>query len=524
MKSNHWLTAKGSHHKWFTILVSGIGITLGFGNTTRGQTVGGHVLCINGAPVPGVAVIATQGAQHLTNVTDSSGHYIITANPGNTYAVAPVKSGYTFSPPSTNVTFSIFGSQSFTADFSTPATTPTASFVLDSDPGQFVDATTELVDGFSNPDGADTIVYFQYGLTTSYGSVTPTTDVGSGLAAVAVSNVLSGLTRGANYHVQVVASNRFGQIVGNDATFATSSGVPAATTLPATSVTGRSATLNGSAIPNGENATAWFEWGTTTNYGNITAPQSLGNGTTSVGFTQVLTGVAAATYHFHAVAATIFGTNFGADVSFTMPIFTDIGAGLPGFYNPNFVGAGVAWGDANNDGRLDILGSGMNEVFNIVNQIWLTTSSGFSNVFLDLPNNADHPVAWANFSHQERLDPIFGPEIFDNFGSGFVAHTTPLIRCQPVPAFLEVGDYNNDGGMDVLLANFTGDPLWQLETNGFADDLLTGPTGQPMRWPHTFNCVIGGDYNNDGAPGRFSGRSGGDRKCGDVATLPEYRQ
>ena len=40
-----------------------------------------------------------------------------------------------------------------------------------------------------------------------------------------------------------------------------------------------SATLNGSVNPNGLATTAWFEWGTTTNYGQSTTTTNLGSGT-----------------------------------------------------------------------------------------------------------------------------------------------------------------------------------------------------------------------------------------------------
>jgi hypothetical protein len=44
------------------------------------------------------------------------------------------------------------------------------------------------------------------------------------------------------------------------------------------------ATLHGVANPGGNSATAWFEYGFTTNYGNVTPPQALGNGTSNTNF------------------------------------------------------------------------------------------------------------------------------------------------------------------------------------------------------------------------------------------------
>lgn len=53
---------------------------------------------------------------------------------------------------------------------------------------------------------------------------------------------------------------------------------PFAQTLAASALGATNATLNGVANPVFTNTSAWFEWGTTTNYGNTTAPQSAAAG------------------------------------------------------------------------------------------------------------------------------------------------------------------------------------------------------------------------------------------------------
>src|SRR5262249_11615640 len=55
-------------------------------------------------------------------------------------------------------------------------------------------------------------------------------------------------------------------------------------TLAATGVGGTNATLNGSASALGDPLSAWFEWGTTTNYGNVTPIQAFGSGIISTNF------------------------------------------------------------------------------------------------------------------------------------------------------------------------------------------------------------------------------------------------
>lgn len=96
-------------------------------------------------------------------------------------------------------------------------------------------------------------------------------------------------------------------------------------TLPAIGLGETTATLNGVANPGGANASAWFEWGTTTNYGNATPPQARGSGTSDSNFSQFLAGLSGSTtYHFRAVVSNTFGVVFGANQSFTTPAQTTI--------------------------------------------------------------------------------------------------------------------------------------------------------------------------------------------------------
>lgn len=95
--------------------------------------------------------------------------------------------------------------------------------------------------------------------------------------------------------------------------------LPSATTGTATNVTTNAATLNGSVNPNGAASGGFFQWGTSTSYGNTTLSQVLNSGTTSVAITADLTGLTAGTtYHFRVVATNANGgTSFGNDQSFT---------------------------------------------------------------------------------------------------------------------------------------------------------------------------------------------------------------
>lgn len=85
----------------------------------------------------------------------------------------------------------------------------------------------------------------------------------------------------------------------------------------------------GSVNPGGENATAYFEWGLTTSYGNTTTPQALGNGFFDVPIGEILSGLTiGTTYHYRLVASNPLGTVFSPDATFIAadPPFPTVGA------------------------------------------------------------------------------------------------------------------------------------------------------------------------------------------------------
>jgi subtilisin-like proprotein convertase family protein len=90
--------------------------------------------------------------------------------------------------------------------------------------------------------------------------------------------------------------------------------LPFAFTQPAQSITGTSAQLNGMATPNGLPTIAWFEWGTTTNYGNVTLAVNIGNSYNVVYTTNQISGLLTnVPYHFRLVVSNIFAVVHGFD-------------------------------------------------------------------------------------------------------------------------------------------------------------------------------------------------------------------
>ncbi len=192
-----------------------------------------------------------------------------------------------------------------------PITLPVASITSNS----------AVFNGTLTANGADTLAWFEYGSTTNYGSLTSTTNISSGDNSPAMVIVFaSGLTSGTRSYYQLVASNSLGASLGGDATFG-SLGPPTVTTLAASGVLPASATLNGMVTPNGFDSLAWFQYGTTTNYGGSTSalPVASTNLSPVTVSSQAIALAPGTLYHFRLLGGTPVGTNIGADVIFTTP-------------------------------------------------------------------------------------------------------------------------------------------------------------------------------------------------------------
>ena len=175
--------------------------------------------------------------------------------------------------------------------------------------------------GQINPNGATTSAYFELGTTTSYGRSTTTINAGSGSLPATANANFSGLAANTLHHYRVVAYNSFGTNFGLDATFTTLAGPsipPTVTTQGATNITTSDVRINGQINPNSAATTAYFELGATTNYGMSTSTLNAGSGSSPVSASADFHGLSPGTlYHYRVVAYNSFGTNFGADATFT---------------------------------------------------------------------------------------------------------------------------------------------------------------------------------------------------------------
>jgi len=286
--------------------------------------------------------------------------------------------------------------------------------------------------------------------------------------------------------------------------------LPAATTTAATSVGTTTATLTGTVNPGNLATATWFEWGTTTNYGNFTATNTLAVTNVTLAVSNTLTSLTpGTTYHYRAVASNVLGVSHGTNVSFTTATFANVPiAGLPGVRYSS-----VAWGDYDNDGRLDILLTGLSNVVG-VSQIWRNTGNGFTNVTASvtpgLPGVSLSSVAWGDYDNDGRLDFLFTgtptglsgiSQLWRNTGSGFTNVTSSLAPGLPGVRYSSVawGDYDNDGRLDFLLTGLSGpdevSQLWRNTGSGFTNVTASVAPGLPGV---NDSSVAWGDYDNDG--------------------------
>ncbi len=184
-------------------------------------------------------------------------------------------------------------------------------------PAGDISGSTATLQGTVNSGNLETMAYFEWGATKDYDQATSIQLINAGTSAVAMTNLLTGLSPGATYHYRLIGFNSEGIDVGSDATFTTAL-PPVALTQTASGVGSAGATLNALVNPMGAETVARFEWGATTNYGNNTSFQNVGADAEGVAVSQLLSGLAFGTaYHFRIVASNNTGVAFGEDVTFT---------------------------------------------------------------------------------------------------------------------------------------------------------------------------------------------------------------
>ena len=428
----------------------------------------------------------------------------------------------------------------------TNSTVPYGPFVVTL-PATNLTTTAAGLRGLVNAEGFATTAWFQWGTNSSYGNVTLVTNVGSGTNTVTLATNIGVLPSFTTYQFRPVAANSFGTNYGKDQSFWF--GQPLTETTPAYDISTNGATLSGVVIASGPAAQAWFQWGSTTNYGSNTALVSIGSGTVPMTVTNRLTGlVPGGIYHYRVASSNSFGIGYGADFTFTNAFLAQVmslvgsqqatamawsdfdsdgdldvvvsgwadtrlyrndGAGFAEVAVPFAdVGYGsISVGDCNNDGRPDLLLTGTVSSWGSTSEIWTNNGSGWGRVLASptLPAVTDSSCPWGDFDNDGLLDFLLTGgggssglvEVWRNTGTGFVRSISLPGVYYSTAAW---GDYDNDGWLDFVLAGVvpdgTGDNyVTRLYHNNGNQTFSLVPTTLPGVY---VGEVAWGDYDNDG--------------------------
>jgi uncharacterized repeat protein (TIGR01451 family) len=183
-------------------------------------------------------------------------------------------------------------------------------------------------------------------------------------------------------------------------------------------------------------------------------------------------------------------------------VFTELtSASLPGIQD----GSG-AWGDIDNDGRLDILISGYTGITRTTH-VYRNAGGG---VFQDLgssglPATRYGALALSDFDKDGRLDAAicgdtgsgYIARVYRNTGSGAFVQLAGAVLTGVSHCSLAWGDFDNDGNPDLLLTGDTGSGYVakvyrNTGTSAFTDVTTAGLRGVAL------SSAVWGDYDNDG--------------------------
>ena len=340
-----------------------------------------------------------------------------------------------------------------------------AALSVTTQPAVNIIANAATLESSVNPGGATTSVYFQYGPTISYGSLTSTSTVSAGNSTLNISNTVTGLLAGTSYHFRAIASNTSGTVQGGDLSF----------TPPLF-------TLTNSALP--ALASSSVAWADFNNDGKLDI---------------LLAGTTAS----FSLTSQVWQNQGGYN-------FSNVSSSLPGL--PAVTSGAVAWGDFDNNGTPGFLltgygGLGANNLPILISQVWRNQGNGtFVNINANLPGVDAGSVAWGDFDEDGSLDILLtgnsstgavaqvwrnlGNDTFTNINAGL-----PGIFYSSVA----VADFDNDGKLDILLTGTTNGfntgaitEIWRNLGHGVFTNINAGLPGV---FKGSVTC---GDFNNDG--------------------------
>ena len=193
-------------------------------------------------------------------------------------------------------------------------------------------------------------------------------------------------------------------------------------------------------------------------------------------------------------------------------VFTNFSAALPGISTNAVTSSAVAQGDFENDGRPDAVitgfaGTDANHFPIYISQVWRNLGNGtFTNIQAGLPGVDTGAVALGDFYNDGNLDILLTgysstgavAQVWRNSGNGTFTNINAGLPGVLYSA-VALGDYDNDGNLDILLTGTTNGfgtgaitELWHNLGNGIFTNIPTGLPGVSQ------GAVAWGDFNDDG--------------------------
>jgi len=206
----------------------------------------------------------------------------------------------------------------------------------------------------------------------------------------------------------------------------------------------------------------------------------------------------------------IAGSSSGADAGATTKIYRNNGNGTftenGSAILPALTRCSVAWGDYDNDGALDLALAGWVPGVGRVARIYRNSGGGtFTDISAGLTGVDNAAIAWGDINNDGKIDLIVtgnngsGPStvIYENRGNNVFTARSDSIDAVENGA-VAFADYNNDGALDLAIAGKTGGAtrtakIYRNDASSFTF------TETAISLSYVENCSLAwADYNNDG--------------------------